>query len=88
MNKKTFKSELHSQDIFCHITGTLRDATVLVLWLHHLYGVIFQVEVDLTPPDSVRLIPGVWHSLLKVSFKTQNLGVGVESWHAKRQSVK
>lgn len=53
--------------------ATLRDATVLILRLHHLYGVIFQVEVDLTLPDSVCLISSLGHSFLEVCFKTQSL---------------
>lgn len=55
------------------VTHTLRDATVLVLWLHHLDGIIFQVEVDLTPPDPVRLVLCLGHSFLEECFKTQSL---------------
>lgn len=61
------------KDISCVIKHTLRDATVLVLWLHHLNGIIFQVEVDLTLPDPVRLMLCLRHSFLEECFKTQYL---------------
>lgn len=52
---------------------TLNEAAVLELWLHHLYGVVFQVEVDVTFSDSELLIPGPGHGLIEERLKTQNL---------------
>lgn len=63
----------YSQDISCYITDTLGNATVLVLRLHNLYGIVFQEEVDLTLSDSVRLRLSLRYSLLEVCIKTQNL---------------
>ena len=54
-------------------THTLKEAAVLVLRLHHLNGVVLQVEVDLTLPESVRLISRLGHSFPTVSLKTQRL---------------
>lgn len=68
--RKTFpeKAQTEKTSFF-----TLSNAAVLVLWLHHLYGIIFQVEVDVTLSDSVCLISCLSYSFLKVCFKTQSL---------------
>lgn len=55
------------------MSETLRDATVLVLWLHHLDGVILHIEVDFKLPDTVCLSLRFSHCFLEVCFKTQSL---------------
>lgn len=55
------------------ITHTLMDATVLALWFHHLYGTIFQVEMDLKHPDSLLLNSWLRYIFLEECIKTQNL---------------
>lgn len=59
---------------------SLGNATVLVLRLHNLYGIVFQEEVDLTLSDSVRLRLSLRYSLLEVCIKAQNLFVKGYPW--------
>lgn len=54
-------------------SSTLRNAAVLVLGLHHLDGIILQVEINVTLSNSVGLILSLRHCLLKVCFKAQSL---------------
>ena len=73
--KRTKVKHFHLSNTCCDITDTLRDAAVLELRLHHLHGIILQVEVDLALPDPVRLVSCLRNRLLEVRFKTQSLGV-------------
>ena len=56
-----------------NVKFTLRDATVLELWFYHLYGVVLQVEVDLTPPHPVLLLLLLGHCFLKVGIEAKHL---------------
>lgn len=52
---------------------TLWNATIFELWLHNLYGVVFQVEINLTFSNPVSFLSALSNSFLEICIEAKNL---------------